>query len=1130
MAQGFYSSRKSCQRMPAERLDSLWRDRGQIFDVLVLPPLIYGLIVILVWLFLATQTAHAGGPEFVAGNTYFDSSMKGQPVVWSQGAVVYYTDQGDLSAILPGATADSFVADAFTRWTSVSTAALSATRGGQLAEDVNGSNVIVNSDGSITMPADIQSTATGKPVGVVYDFDGKVTDALLGAGSSDPLYCFTNAVFGGPDNFSTAGYIAHALVILNGNCAQTTAQLPDVKYRLVRVLGKVLGLDWSQVNINVITRAPVPTFDDFAGFPLMHYKDMISCVPISLCYPNADQLRMDDRAAISRLYPVTAANLSNFPGKQLFHENTVRIHGSVFFTDSQGQAAQAMQGVNVVARWIDSSTGAPSHRYSASFISGGYFRGNAGNPVDGPNDASGLPYARFGSDDTSVEGSFDLAGLEIPDGSNSAQYQLSVEAIDTNWSFGAGPYAPWQVTPSGAAQPVTVTVSKGGDAQQNLLMQGSAALNPDAVQGGTYDLPAALPASGDWTTSLGTYGEADYFQFSGQAYRTLSIAVTALDDSGAASENKARPMIGLWSLSDPVGTLAPAATSSPFNSALVGMSRLDASLLAAGNFRIGIVDDRGDGRPDFHYHAHVLYADSVAPTRISMRGGTPLIIQGIGFGPGLTATIGGNSVPVLTASANQIIVSAPAPAVDGSQSLKLSDAASGSYSTMVDALVFGAAATDNIQLISGGGNPAVPVGGETPVPIVVGVTTSDGVTPVSGASVAWSATSGTLTACGVAPACTVATDDSGQVSTRAIPNAAGTITVTAALAPAAYSSPKKVMATVVATAAATAIALSSQYRWLAYGGTVDLPLQARVMSYGSAVSSAVVNYFVVKGSGTLTLNAVATDVNGYASSTLHVASLAGDVQVSACVEPANAPCQTFYFATVALSAMRLIVAGGGGQMVNVGQSFAPVIVRVSDSASPAHPVQGATVTFQTTIFRPDQDAPIESSGESGSGNHRMPVILGSSQVQVASDGNGLSRMAPSVGSLTGAVELEITASAGTNAVQQIELESLWPVPTAGGGSTAPASSSTASRKSRNVGGTTSAPVQNNFAGEIWAVAAESGSGTNATLVAVPDGQTETFASDQRKPEDERQPDSACDQEQNAAQDCANKIEKRDFPE
>jgi hypothetical protein len=159
--------------------------------------------------------------------------------------------------------------------------------------------------------------------------------------------------------------------------------LPDLEYRLVRVLGRVLGLDWSQMNVNVFTHNPIVTSADYDGLTMMHASDPINCTPISLCYPNADQPKMDDRAALSRLYPVTVQNQASFPGKQLFFENTVRVHGTVHFSDTGGRPAQPMQGVNVIARWIDPSTGQPSRTCAAASVSGFLFRGNTGKPATG---------------------------------------------------------------------------------------------------------------------------------------------------------------------------------------------------------------------------------------------------------------------------------------------------------------------------------------------------------------------------------------------------------------------------------------------------------------------------------------------------------------------------------------------------------------------------------------------------------------------------------------------------------------------------------------------------------------------------------------------------------------------------
>lgn len=55
--------------------------------------LVLAIVIILAFAVLS----RAGGPNLIAGTTYFDSSVTGQPLVWPQGAIIYYTDQGDLS-------------------------------------------------------------------------------------------------------------------------------------------------------------------------------------------------------------------------------------------------------------------------------------------------------------------------------------------------------------------------------------------------------------------------------------------------------------------------------------------------------------------------------------------------------------------------------------------------------------------------------------------------------------------------------------------------------------------------------------------------------------------------------------------------------------------------------------------------------------------------------------------------------------------------------------------------------------------------------------------------------------------------------------------------------------------------
>jgi hypothetical protein len=958
---------------------------------------------------LLAVISRAGGPKFVAGTSYFDPATAGQPLIWPQGLITYYTDQGPLSSYVSNASANALVATAFDPWTAVPTAAVSATHGGQLAEDVNGTNVIVNADGTISMPFDVQPTATATPVGIVYDYDGSVTDALMGSGAGASSQCFSNAVFGGNDNYGTLATYRHALIVINGQCALQASQLNDIKYRLVRVIGSVLGLGWSQVNPNVLTGTPHPTSDDFAGFPVMHFIDPSNCVPITLCYPNPGQLTMDDMAALSRLYPVTAQNQSNFPGKQIFSATTARIHGSVWFTDSRGHPTQAMQGVNVVARWIDPSTNLPSRRYAASSVSGFLFVGNAGNPISGFADSLGDPFGQWGSGNQTVEGFFDLAGLKPPN-SNGAQYQLSVEALDAKSADGVGPYSPGPVAPSGSFAPILVTVGLGGDLQQDILMVGSARPIPKAQS--TWTRPAAVPPGGDWVGSLSGYGDVGYFSVTAQANRTLSVTVTALDEAGIATDLKAQPVIGIWAASDPPGTAPPAFTPSPFNQIIPGMTRLDAQVATSSNFLIGISDVRGDGRPDYRYHAHILYADSVFPARVSVNGGV-VTVQGSGFAPGLTAKVGSTVAIPYAVGGSRMILAAPAHG-DGVQNLTISDPVTGASSIMSNALTFGAAASDNLILLGSGMNPTTPVGTQATSPMHVRVLAADGVTPVGGATIGWSASNGVqLSACGGASSCTVTSDATGEAVTWLTPAATGVASITATLAPGVYSPSKSQSTTLNATQSASDIGISTPYLWIAQGATVSLPLTARVVSNGTPQNNVKVNFAVISGNASLSAASAQTNSSGYASVTLTAGQFAALVKVSACVAPANAPCQIISANPVPPASQNLRLVAGSGQ-VSAGTGLQPLVVQVTDSSSPPNPVVGASVWFLTTVLR-SSGTVAASSGETNPTNPGMPVILQVSQSSATTDMNGLANIVPSAGGFVPPLEIDVAIMAGNGA-------------------------------------------------------------------------------------------------------------------
>jgi hypothetical protein len=256
---------------------------------------------------------------------------------------------------------------------------------------------------------------------------------------------------------------------------------------------------------------------------------------------------------------------------------------------------------------------------------------------------------------------------------------------------------------------------------------------PEASSRDNFASPRLLPRNSDWVGSLSGYGDGDYFLLTGQTGRTLTIEVTALDDNGQPSTQKAQPVIGMWSLAAPVGTPPPAFTPSSFNSPSTGVTTLNAQLLSTTQFRIGIADLRGDGRPDYRYRARVLYGDSVTPNRVSVRAGTPIAIDGTGFRPGLTLTAGNVPLTLLSTSTKEMVATTTA-VPDGTVTLTIADPVTGSTATLQSALTFGAGPNDVI-LLAQGGNPSTPVGGQAPSPIRVAVATPDGVSPVSGATV-----------------------------------------------------------------------------------------------------------------------------------------------------------------------------------------------------------------------------------------------------------------------------------------------------------------------------------------------------------------------------------------------------------
>ena len=101
-----------------------------------------------------------------------------------------------------------------------------------------------------------------------------------------------------------------------------------------------------------------------------------------------------------------------------------------------------------------------------------------------------------------------------------------------------------------------------------------------------------------------------------------------------------------------------------------------------------------------------------------------------------------------------------------------------------------------------------------------------------------------FSACGGAATCIVLTDNRGLASTFMTVLSAGVMTLTAKLAPASYPSPQQVQVTLLGVSSQLDLSVFTPSVWIAQGATLSLPVVARVLSTGSPVQGASLNYQV----------------------------------------------------------------------------------------------------------------------------------------------------------------------------------------------------------------------------------------------------------------------------------------------
>jgi len=910
----------------------------------------------------ASQIALAGGPKFVAGVNYFNPAVVGQAVHWSNGQVNYFVDQGPLNSEIDNQTAKAMVDAAAAIWTAVPTAAVNLIDAGNLAEDVSGANVVPGtlfvSEGmsSIAQPMDVTSSATNTAVGVIFDADGSVIDALGGAGASEPDNCSQNGVFVWIDNFNPDATLTHGIILLNGLCATSPNLVLMMSYQLERAFGRILGLDFSQVNIGAQTPGNTEP-NGTLGWPVMQPLSG-DCGPLGgSCIPSPGTLRWDDIAALNRIYPVTAANQPSFLGKLITSVNTVSIQGTVAFRNGTG-----MQGVNVVARPLDSN-GDPLYQYTTTFVSGGYFAGNHGNPVTGWTDLNGNPLDEFGSDDQKLQGYFDLSGIPLPPGTVSANYQVTFEAISPLFidASSVGPYVMGAPAPSGTMPTLLVSgMSAGSTRTLNIKIANSAAEldDPDIPTAGIVSqvtsgtaknlraavidiegAPQTLPSSGIWTSRLGLVGQTDWFTLPVRGNRIFTVVTQALNESGVPTGSKAMPALGVWDGYDQVGTAAVGFAGAE-NGFAPGETWLQVATSGNDIVRLAVSDQRGDGRPDYTYRGWILYADSVTPVRLPVSGGN-IDIRGMGFRSGDTVKVGGVAATVTSIFPNEIsaVVPPAAKGASGSLDVEVDDLPLFTASAVIPGgISFDAATSDALSVVT---EPANQVPLNVPQPFSVLAKSPNG-SRAGGITVLYTVTSGAATlGCGLAT-CPVTTTGDGRASMMVTATNSSISIVTASL-----TNGESLQAHFYGGPAAVLTSITPML-YAAAGGSISWPVQALVLSGGTASSGQSVTWNSASGI-VAPAAASTTNTEGIASATLSVGPLAEaqTATTSACLS-GSSQCASFNVFGSRPEYASLAAVSGTQQSISLTYAALPVTMRLLDMNGNA--MAGGTVTVHQALY------------------------------------------------------------------------------------------------------------------------------------------------------------------------------------
>jgi len=549
----------------------------------------------------------------------------------------------------------------------------------------------------------------------------------------------------------------------------------------------------------------------------------------------------------------------------------------------------------------------------------------------------------WGSNDSTLQGYFDLSDMPLPPGMTSANYQVTFEAINPLYILtdSVGPYFDGQVAPSGTLQPISVTALSAGNTQTLTVNIPDSAIGgyEDAI--GTEASPRMMPVSGMWAGRISQVGQTDWFAFPVRGNRTFTVVTQALNETGTPTELKAMPSIGIWDAFDPVGATAIGAAPG-MNGLATGETWLRVATAGDDLVRVGVADQRGDGRPDYAYNGWVLYADTIEPQRLPASGG-PIVIHGMGFRLADTVLVGGQTALVTSISPNEIAAIAPAAAsgITGSVDVEIDDLPAFYAAAIVSGGVsYDSGNGDALTLLTAPMN-TVPIG--VPIPFTVTALGPD-LSPAGGVTVIYTVTSGTAKlSCGL-PACSVTATGDGRASIN-VTAANGTWSIVTA----SLINGSSLQAQFVGGTPPVLAALTPRLS-LAAGATVSWVVQALVLSNGLAAPGQAVAWEAT-GSGISALGSTAsiTTSTGMATQTLTVGPLAEGqlATMNACL---NGTSQCVAFAAIGARPEYALLEAVSGttQSLSIAGTPAQITLRLLDMDG--NPMAAGTVSLYQALY------------------------------------------------------------------------------------------------------------------------------------------------------------------------------------